>query len=375
MVRMTDLVRKDSKDSKDPKDAQDAKDARPSADAETKATPTASSSSAPTAETPPAARVPRLNLRALANSPTPTSTAPAAATTAAAVDTGAEEAFARLLLVIERARAIVKTSDAFPWADLERAVSAAITSLASSAELFWMAHNPTPAAGTDAVSFHQARVVVLALRVGANVGLQAARLVELGMAAALIDVGLWVLGDGGRRLDPQSAEYRTHPRVSADVVKRWGPPVETLPRVIAEHHELEHGQGYPQNLHGDAIHPHAKILSLVDRYAALTGSGTARGRSRPHEAIRDIVRSKNEEFSPPLIKALLREISVFPPGTPVRLNTGELARVIGVNRNHPLRPRVEVIADSKGQPPQTERIIDLGESPFVYVTGPATEQG
>ena len=82
----------------------------------------------------------------------------------------------------------------------------------------------------------------------------------------------------------------------------------------------------------------AKILGLADTYTSLTVPPSARPRLRPHEAVREIVKSRHESFPSTLIKALLSEISVFPPGTVVRLNTEEIGRVIAVNRNHPLRP-------------------------------------
>ena len=91
------------------------------------------------------------------------------------------------------------------------------------------------------------------------------------------------------------------------------------------------------------------------------------------EAVREIVKSRHESFPSVLIKALLSEISVFPPGTVVRLNTEEIGRVIAVNRNHPLRPRIEVVADSRGNRLSTPKVIDLSESPFLYVTGPVSE--
>jgi HD-GYP domain-containing protein (c-di-GMP phosphodiesterase class II) len=142
---------------------------------------------------------------------------------------------------------------------------------------------------------------------------------------------------------------------------------------VLQHHEREQGQGFPQRLAGGAIRHEAKILGLVDAYTSLTLPASGRPGQRPHEAIREIVRSKHESFSPALIKALLAEISVFPPGTLVRLNTGEVGRVTAVNRNHPLRPRVEVVADSKGHRPVLPKAVDLSETPFLYITGPQSE--
>jgi HD-GYP domain-containing protein (c-di-GMP phosphodiesterase class II) len=197
------------------------------------------------------------------------------------------------------------------------------------------------------------------------------------MAGCLIDVGLWQLPTGMlKRLEAlspdQQAQYRAHPRAGADLIRRWAPPYEGVAEMVLQHHEREQGQGFPQGLAGAAIRPEAKLLGLIDTYTGLTAPPSLRPGFRPHEAIREIVRSKRESFAPALIKALLSEITVFPPGTLVRLNSGEMGCVVAVNRNHPLRPRVEVY-DPKGRPLPTPKLIDLAETPFLYITGAVAE--
>jgi HD-GYP domain-containing protein (c-di-GMP phosphodiesterase class II) len=263
------------------------------------------------------------------------------------------------------------------WADLERLITSALDSLERSGELFWVANRATVPAGVDYLAFHQACVAVLALRVGLTVGLGRPQLVELGMAGCLIDIGLWELPAGVlNRLDTLTAaergQYRAHPRTAAEAIRGWSPPSPALAELVLQHHEREQGQGFPQGLSGEITHPQAKILGLVDTYTGLIVPPVFRPGLRPHEAIREIVRAKHESFPPLLIKALLNEISVFPPGTLVRLNTSEMGMVIGVNRNHPLRPRLEVV-DARGQRLPTPKLIDLSEAPFLYITGPVTE--
>ena len=184
---------------------------------------------------------------------------------------------------------------------------------------------------------------------------------------ALIDVGLWQMPDTiVRRVDALAGEelaaYRSHPRLSAETLRRWGAPDERIVQAVLEHHEREQGQGFPQGLTGATIDPDAKIVGLADLYAGLTVPSTARPRLRPHEAVREIVKSRHEAFPTALVKALLSEISVFPPGTIGRLNTEEIGRVVAVNRNHPLRPRVEIMADGKGQRLPAPKTIEVGTS-------------
>jgi HD-GYP domain-containing protein (c-di-GMP phosphodiesterase class II) len=282
-----------------------------------------------------------------------------------------------LLLEVRR---LVREPGPFPWSRLAALMERAVESLERSPDLFWAANNPAAPSGVDYLAFHQARVAVTALRIGANVGYDRRRLVTLGMAGSLIDVGLWQLPDALlRRVDALTGDeqtaYRSHPRLSADLIRRWGPPDDAIVQAVLEHHEREHGQGFPQGLTGTAVEFDAKVLGLADTYTGLTLPLTPRPRLRPHEAVREIVKVRNEAFPAPLIKALLSEISVFPPGTVVRLNTEEIGRVVAVNRNHPLRPRVEIMADSRGQRLPAPKTVDLSEAPFIYITGPVTEGG
>jgi len=291
-----------------------------------------------------------------------------------------EPLFGEIQAFLGEAQQRLHGSGGFPWGRLQALVDRAISALARSADLFWVANNPAVPAGVDYIAFHQARVCVLALRIGGGVGYDGARLSALGLAAALFDVALWQMPEAIlRRVDSLSGEelalWRSHPRLSADIVRRWGPPDEHIVQTILEHHEREQGQGFPQGLHGPAIDPDAKIIALVDTYTALTVPPSSRPRLKPHEAIREIVKTRNDQFPSALVKALLSEISVFPPGTVVRLNTDEVGRVIAVNRHHPLRPKVEILADGKGQRPPAPKMLDLSEAPFLYITGPVGEGG
>jgi HD-GYP domain-containing protein (c-di-GMP phosphodiesterase class II) len=328
---------------------------------------------APPAPPPPAAPAPT----------PPPSSAPAATAydpaVAKAEAAAAEQIFQGLVRFLEALRDRLKAGTSpMLWAELEQRVATALDAVERSGELFWVANRVTVPTGVDYIALHQARVAVLAMRVGATVGLSRAQLLELGIAGAVMDVGLWRLPPALlKRIDAmgpdEQGQYRAHPRVAADLIRQWGEPFDGLIEMVLHHHEREQGQGFPQGLSGAAIHPHAKILALVDTYTGLTLPASLEPGLRPHEAVREIVRSKHEAFPPAFIKALLNEISVFPPGTLVRLNTGEIGCVIAVNRNHPLRPRVEVY-DARGRRLPAPKILDLAEAPFLYITGPVADQ-
>lgn len=304
-------------------------------------------------------------------------TAPVAPGPATVAPAAARPLFDDLQAFLTEVPGLAGTAQAFPWQRLLALLDPVAASLEQSAELFWAANPASAPGGRDYLAFHQARVAVLAVRIGSVLGYDRTRRLTLGMAAALMDLGLWRVSPILlRRLDAltseEQAEYRTHPVVAADVVARWAPPLAGVVEAILQHHEREHGQGFPHGVTGGRISAEAKVLGLVDTYASLTVPPAPGPGLRPHEALREIVRGHRDTFPAPLVKALLTEISVFPPGTLVRLNSGEVGRVVAVNRAHPLRPRVQVHS-AKGQRLPAPKLVDLAEAPFLYITGPVSE--
>ena len=179
--------------------------------------------------------------------PAPAAAPPAPAAAPAPVEGPAERAeplFLELVQFLGRVRELMRAGEPFPWDALERLMGRVHASLERSGDLFWVANAPAPQAGADYLALHQARVAVLSLRIGADVGYDRPRLVRLGMAGALMDVGLWQLPESlWKRLDALSPEeqtqYRSHPSLSAEWLRRWAPHDDGLAEAVLQHHERE----------------------------------------------------------------------------------------------------------------------------------------
>lgn len=288
--------------------------------------------------------------------------------------TAARVLFTELQGVLDRMYGQVGAPAAFPWVDLGRLLERVHASLEESDDLFWLAHSPHLPENARYLAFHHARVTVLAMRIGARLGYDVRRLLELGLAGTVIDIGLCPVREHVlRRAEPPSASeqalFQAHPQKSAEIAQQWSLPLPRVLDMVLQHHEREQGQGYPQGLSAEAILPDALVLGLVDTYAQMTALPATRPQFRPHEAIREMLRWRHGAFPPALVKALLSEITVFPPGSQVRLSTGEAGTVVKVNRRHPLRPQVAVHARAAGLRPALARIVDLGEAPFIFISG------
>jgi hypothetical protein len=101
----------------------------------------------------------------------------------------------------------------------------------------------------------------------------------------------------------------------------------------------------------------------VDIFDALVTPRPYRRRFFPHEAVRELLVAERSAFPREIVKALVEQLSAYPLGTLVRLTTGEVGAVVGINVQFPLRPVVAVDMDRGAD----RREIDLSASPLVSI--------
>jgi len=68
---------------------------------------------------------------------------------------------------------------------------------------------------------------------------------------------------------------------------------------------------------------------------------------------------RGTHFEPEIVERLIKCLGIYPIGTFVELNTGELAIVKMVNRSHPMQPIIELLSDRGKKPRKTPLEIDL----------------
>jgi HD-GYP domain-containing protein (c-di-GMP phosphodiesterase class II) len=71
------------------------------------------------------------------------------------------------------------------------------------------------------------------------------------------------------------------------------------------HHEHYDGNGYPAGLKGEAIPLDARILGIVDAFAAMTSVRPYRAAFSCEEAVEELKRGAGKQFDPKLVKAFI----------------------------------------------------------------------
>ena len=90
----------------------------------------------------------------------------------------------------------------------------------------------------------------------------------------------------------------------------------------------------------------------------------------PFNVLQQLIRLGGQLFDKDIVKAFIDDISVFPAGSYVRLNSGEICSVVTINKGYPLRPVTQVLYTADGSELEQGRTIDLKSEPMLYITGP-----
>ena len=116
------------------------------------------------------------------------------------------------------------------------------------------------------------------------------------------------------------------------------------------------------------------IIGVADVYEACTHSRTYRKTFIPYEALQELIEMRGDQFHPLYIKALMTALTVYPIGSYVQLNTGEIGRVQATSRKNLMRPQVGLIWNARGQRFASAKVVDLAESTFLFVSKPLYEE-
>jgi len=219
-------------------------------------------------------------------------------------------------------------------------------------------------------------VTVFALKIGQGLEYEEDDLVWLAMGGLLHDIGearlpVELLYKAGGLNKRELAEMQKHPEYGRDMILALGPAeYGWFAGIVAQTHEREQGQGYPLGLVGDQIHEFAKVIAVADVYEALSHPRTFRKAFVPHDALVKLMEMKDTFFPARIVQTLVNEISMFPVGSYVLLNTGVIGKVVAINRSQPLRPLVQVLYNADGTPMLEPAVIDLNARPLLYVSKP-----
>ncbi len=265
----------------------------------------------------------------------------------------------------------VRSQGPFSVTQAEEAVEILLQSLETSDILLMTFFRGTVDDGNQARK--AVNVTILSLKMGLELAYPRQQLRELGLAALLCDIGTTlmpadVLSRPGPLTATERASLRNHQLEAARLLENLAPGYRWLQEVIGRRYE----RGAPYQA-GSRFEEYAAIVHLADIYRSLVHPRATRKQLGPLDALKEILQRHRALFPDRILKALIRAMSTFPVGSLVRLNTGDVARVVLRNKDYPLRPIIDVLV-RRGKRLAGPARLDLAQSPLLYIKESVVEE-
>lgn len=290
-------------------------------------------------------------------------------------DTGLEEELLYSAPVIEDVQrtlaTIRETINSGASVDLAR-VCDLVDELASGVErnpdaMLWL----TRLKATDQYSYdHAIDVSVLLMVFGRFLGLGREAVGELGRAGLMQDVGkLHVSSEILAKEEPLSdiefREIQSHVASSLELLVGQSGFSRNVLSIVAEHHERYDGSGYPRSIALERISLAAEMSGLVDTYCAMTRDRVFSSAVSSQGALEAICRLRGVKFRDAIVDQFVQCVGLYPIGTLVELNSGEVAIVIEQNRVLREKPRLMVLLSAEKCLLQRPAYVELMREPLT----------
>jgi putative nucleotidyltransferase with HDIG domain len=202
---------------------------------------------------------------------------------------------------------------------------------------------------------HMVNVSILAMGQARALGIEGRLLREFGLSALMHDIGKVrtpqeILNKPDKLTDAEMTIMRRHVVDGAEFLRRT-PEMPVLAPVVAfEHHLRMDGSGYPFGVKRSALNLATVLCSIADVYDAMRSQRIYQ-QAFPTERILEVLkRADGTQFDQHLIRRFVQLLGIYPPGTLVKLRSGEVAVVTRVHAPDPHRPRVRILFSDRGAP-------------------------
>ncbi len=201
---------------------------------------------------------------------------------------------------------------------------------------------------------HMVNVSILTMAQARALGTDGQRLQEIGLSALLHDIGkvrtpAEIINKPGALTDREFAIMKRHTTDGALILRRTPGMPLLAPIVALEHHRRLDGSGYPEHVRRPSLNLATMLCSIADVYDAMRSQRKYQQAFATDRIIAVMQRNDGRQFDQRLIQRFVGLLGIYPPGTLVRLDSGEVGLVLRPDSAAPDRPAVRLIFDRDGK--------------------------
>ena len=214
---------------------------------------------------------------------------------------------------------------------------------------------------------HSLSTSVWCAQFGRHLGLERAEIMNLALGGMMLDVGKVRLPKAllhkREAISPEeNAMLHQHVDHSVRILSASKVIPPDVLRMVATHHERADSSGYPEGLDNDQIPIYGRIAGIVDSYDAMTSKRPYTDKIySPNEAINELYRCRGSYFQTELVEQFIQTVGLYPTGSLVEFNTGEVGVVVEVNDLKRLFPTVMLILDKEKRPRSEFQTLNLSK--------------
>ena len=161
----------------------------------------------------------------------------------------------------------------------------------------------------------------------------------LATTCAVMDLGktalpLELLSKPTQPTEDEWTKLKNQVEISVELLERNGMSDVRILNAVRTHHERHDGSGYPNGLEANKIPAFGRIAGIVDTYDAMISERPYATARSSYHAVQVIHDQAGVTFQHELVKYFIKAIGVFPVGSIVELNNGEVGVVVSQSENN-----------------------------------------
>jgi len=222
---------------------------------------------------------------------------------------------------------------------------------------------------------HCVNVGILAMALGAALGMDVMAVKSLGIAGELHDIGKTmipkkILNKPGKLSSIEFDEMKRHSELGSKIVREMEGLDPHIAQVVLGHHMHFDRSGYPEWAQKLPFNQMIDIIAIADTYDAITTLRVYQHPINPRAALSEMQKLSGTFLDASLVMSFIEMMGKYPVGTLVRLDTNEVGVVYRPNPLDEESPIVRVLFEGNGTRlgvPREQPLVEPDGSRYAHI--------